>query len=519
MANSLHQRFIRRFAALVVAGLVLTAGVTPWVQPAQAAETKTEAQKKKDAKKKAAQKKSQQQKAAEKKKQKKQSQNKSSTKKKKQEPVRSSSRSEASRKKSSAPVPVADGKKQSEVQASLAEVGRQIATIQKQVSLTREQREQKERELRKAEVQIGNLRRDLRSATQEADSRRRSLDELAEQRVQLEKERAAQLAQLRRDVQMSFRVGQNDYFKLLLNQEHPEKFARLLRYYDYVQRERGARIVDLQKTDRQLADIQKSEAQGIERLEELSGTLRNQQAELAVAQTEREQALTVLKAQLESQQDQLRRLQRDRQELQSVMAGLERAAREAERQERARELAAARQKADEERRKREEENRKLAAQGKPVKPDVPVTPSKVDPVEKPYSSEPDYSVSAYKGRCPLPVDGGIRVNFGEARMGGLRWNGVVIAAPQGSPVRAIRPGKVVFSDYLRGFGLLAIVDHGKGLMSLYGQNQSLLKKVGEPVAANESLALSGASGGNESGLYFEIRLRGRPSNPLAWCGS
>ena len=185
--------------------------------------------------------------------------------------------------------------------------------------------------------------------------------------------------------------------------------------------------------------------------------------------------------------EKLQRLRRDQQALQAVMDRL------------AREAAA------------REASRPHEAPG-------PRTPAEKPAAQEGSGSESDYKPMPYHGRCALPVSGGVRSTFGAARAGGLRWNGIVVAAPPGTPVRAIRPGRVAFADYLRGYGFLIIIDHGRGLMSLYGQNQSLQKKAGDEVAGNEVIASVGETGGNEiDGLYFEIRVRGRPTDPAGWC--
>ena len=122
------------------------------------------------------------------------------------------------------------------------------------------------------------------------------------------------------------------------------------------------------------------------------------------------------------------------------------------------------------------------------------------------------------GKLPWPLPGRITTGYNSRREGALRWQGVILGAPGGTPVRAIHSGRVVFADWLRGYGLLTIVDHGDGYLSLYGYNQALLREVGEWVAAGDSLALAGNSGGNmASGLYFEIRHRGKAVNPTRWC--
>jgi septal ring factor EnvC (AmiA/AmiB activator) len=123
-----------------------------------------------------------------------------------------------------------------------------------------------------------------------------------------------------------------------------------------------------------------------------------------------------------------------------------------------------------------------------------------------------------KGRLALPVRGELTNRYGSPRSdGGLTWRGLFIAAPSGQQVRAVAGGRVVFADWLRGFGNLLIIDHGDSYMSLYGFNETLFKQVGEPVQTGDSVAAVGNSGGaGDSGLYFELRHQGKPFDPLGW---
>ena len=139
----------------------------------------------------------------------------------------------------------------------------------------------------------------------------------------------------------------------------------------------------------------------------------------------------------------------------------------------------------------------------------------------PKELEPPRSFKALRGRLPWPVKGRVARRFGAARPeSGLRWQGVVLEAPEGREVRAVAHGHVVFADWLRGFGLMVILDHGGGYMSLYGHNESLLREPGEWVAPGDVLATVGDSGAHSrAGLYFEIRRDGRPQNPAQWCSA
>lgn len=385
-------------------------------------------------------------------------------------------------------------------QSDLLRVQEQIRSAESRIKLTREQREQKEAELRQAEGEIGALRGNVGSVQKEVTGREKRLQQLRVERTQRLADRDRLLNLIKADLQMAQRQGGQDYYKLLLNQQDPQTFARLMKYYGYMQKARAVRVQSLNATVARLDAIAEEEEDGMQRLRILRGELQEKQGRLTVAQRQRAEAIRLLNAQLDSDDEKLKKLRRDQQALQSVMdrlarEALQREQRDAERRRLAQEKAA---------------HQKMEAPGKSAKPATmesatPDTPS-------------DYRLLPYGGRCPLPVAGGLRSNFGSPRAGGLRWNGIVIAAAAGTAVRAIRPGRVAFADYLRGYGFLIIVDHGRGLMSLYGQNRSLQKKAGDEVGGNEVIATVGDTGGNDAnGLYFEIRVRGRPSDPAKWC--
>jgi septal ring factor EnvC (AmiA/AmiB activator) len=372
-------------------------------------------------------------------------------------------------------------------QRDLARLQAEIRSTEQRVKLTREQREQKEAELRQAEIEIGALKGNVQSVQQEVAGREVKLRRLQAEKQQQERARDRLVNRIRADLQMAQRQGGQDQFKLLLNQEDPQTLARLMKYYAYLQQARAGRVQTLNETVARLDAITREEEAAVQKLRDLRGNLQLQQSRLAAAQTQRNRAIRLLSAQLESEDEKLQRLRRDEHNLQAVM---DRLAREAE--------------------ERERERRRQEAR---------TPPATVDRGDKPKPPPTrDVELTPYKGRCPMPVAGGLRARFGAARSGGLRWNGVVIAADAGAPVRVIRPGRVAYADYLRGYGLLLIVDHGRGLMSLYGHNQRLQKQAGDEVAGNEVIATVGDSGGNETnGLYFEIRVRGRPSDPASWC--
>ncbi len=392
-------------------------------------------------------------------------------------------------------------------QSDLDRVQAQIRSAEQRIKLTREQREQKEAEVRAAEQEIGELRGSMGAVQKDVGSREQKLQQLQAEKTARGQDRDRLVNHIRADLQMAQRQGGQDYYKLLLNQQDPQTLARLMKYYGYMQKARAGRVQALNLTLARLDEIAAEEEENVQRLRGLRNDLQQKQVRLASAQQQRTQAIRVLNAQLDSDDEKLQKLRRDQQALQAVM---ERLARE----------AAEREQREAERRRQEQARAaaQAAARSSATKPSTAKSEEAQKTEPRPEPVQPDFKVQPYKGRCPLPVAGGVRSSFGSARAGGLRWNGIVIAAPAGTAVRAIRPGRVAFADYLRGYGFLVIVDHGRGLMSLYGQNQSLQKKAGDDVAGNEVIATVGDSGGNDiDGLYFEIRVRGKPADPAEWC--
>jgi septal ring factor EnvC (AmiA/AmiB activator) len=236
-------------------------------------------------------------------------------------------------------------------------------------------------------------------------------------------------------------------------------------YYDYLN---SARIERAQEINRILDMLQRTEAQIALEEERLLGLQRKKESDiqrLKLARTGRQEIMTALNADIRDKGKQLSGMQQDEKGLQELLERLRR------------ELA--------------------------ERPVDPVT-------RKPFR--------ALKGKMRWPSDGSLAARFGADKGSGLSWDGVLISAREGSEVRAVYHGRVVFADWLRGFGLLLIIDHGNGYMTLYGHNQALFKETGEWVEADEPVALIGSSGGRlKAGLYFEVRHKGRPVNPKAWC--
>jgi septal ring factor EnvC (AmiA/AmiB activator) len=249
-----------------------------------------------------------------------------------------------------------------------------------------------------------------------------------------------------------------------LNQQDPAAAARNLRYHDYFLQARLEKIQEYQSTLAQLNQTEQALQQALADLREQRNQLAQQQGLLQAQYDDRKRALQNLRGQVKSKGDTLSRLQRDRNTLSKVIA----AARSVTRR-------------------------------------LPI----------PEEGTP---FAETRGKLAWPVRGKLRNRFGAVREGNLHWEGVIIGASPGTTVAAVHAGRVVFADWLSGLGLLMIIDHGNGYMSLYGHNAVLLREVGEWVHGGDTIARTGDTGAEPApGLYFEIRYQGEPVDPSRWC--
>lgn len=364
-----------------------------------------------------------------------------------------------------APLPAAAQGGEAEKSAQLAQVRERIQALKRELEADRDRQSGLRAELEESERAMARVTRRLATLEAEQSGARERLAALTrardERRAELAQEREALAGLLR----SGHRAGRAEYLKLLLNQEDPQRLGRMLVYYDYLGRARTERLERLRQALEELAAAETEVREAAEGLEAVRAEAQREQAILTERQRERSRVLTALGREIGAKDRQLKTLVEDEERLQRVLATLRRA--------------------------------------------LADLPRNFD-AEKPFPTQ--------RGHLPWPASGSVKAVFGASRgVGELKWNGILIAAPEGRAVHAVHRGRVAFADWLRGFGLLMIVDHGDGYMSLYGHNQHLLKEVGEWVEAGEVVASVGASGGRTaSGLYFEIRHNGRPVDPIRW---
>ena len=321
------------------------------------------------------------------------------------------------------------------------------------------------KQLQQSEGQIGRLARKLRALDKRLARQRQRIAELHEEQGNQSRSLTTQQRELARQVRAAYAMGRQERLKILLNQQDPATVSRVMAYYDYLNRERARKMAAIRAHMQRLADTEREIADEEAELGRLYGEQQARLADMQRSQGQRREVVQRLIRELKDQGRQLDRLKTDEKDLKTLISGLEQ-----------------------------------------VLADIPA--------EHPQQ----VAFTGRRGQLSWPARGRIVKRFGAPRLGGLAWDGVMISAPEGQEVKAIHHGRIAFADWLRGFGLLLIVDHGDGYMTLYGHNQSLFKEAGDWVDVNEPIALVGSSGGREqAGVYFGIRHQGRAVNPARWC--
>ncbi len=347
----------------------------------------------------------------------------------------------------------------------LEEVQERIEEVRQALADKRDRRDAATQALAEIEQRIGKIAGRLSNLQQQITETEQRLDELAARRERLEQQLASHRTTLAQQLRAAHRLGRQPALRLLLRQDKPGTVARVMGYYGYLNEARLTAIERAQELVAELDEVARETRQAQKRLEADRRSLAQRRHELESARAQREQLVAELETSIDDQGERLQRLRAARERLQKLLQRLE------------------------------------SALG-----DVPAAPLE----EQPFSSR--------QGRLEWPVNGALRRRFGEPRAGGrMDWEGIVVDAQAGTKVSSVYYGRVVFADWLSGFGQLIIVDHLDGFMSLYGYNRRLLRSEGDWVGPGDAVATVGSSGGRRrAGLYFEIRRKGNPVEPTTW---
>jgi murein hydrolase activator len=353
---------------------------------------------------------------------------------------------------------------QKQKEAELKRVNTRIERVRQSVNADIEKRDKLSAQLRDAELAVQQARRELDEARAQRVAAEARLKDLEREQARREGELGAERGALAGELRAAYVNGREEQLKLLLNQQDPASVGRMLAYYGYFGRARAERIDSIRDQLEHLALVRERIAAEGRRLEDLEARQEQELAALRGAQEKRTTAVAAIDAQIKSQGGELKRLESQARGLEKLITDL-----------------------------------RKALDNPPVAKQAPFEP--------------------LRGKLPWPVpQGKVLARFGQPRAGGsLRWQGMLIGTERGARVRAPFAGRVAYADWLPGMGLMIVLDHGGGYLSLYGHNDQVFRKVGEAVAAGDVIGAVGDSGGNnQAALYFEVRRGREPVNPETW---
>jgi len=353
-------------------------------------------------------------------------------------------------------------------QSKLDDIREKITNVLIKLNKNQNKRSNVRNELQKLEIKIARASKSLRYTRHKHRKSTKKLKQLKTELTRLKRKLNSQRALLSRQLRSAYAMGQEPQIKLMLNQQKPTEMGRAMMYFDYLNKARTSEITDYLQSIEKKQSLEASIKAAVSKLRKLVEKKLSQQKDLSHHRINRKRLLSKLNKDIDGQQLTLGDLKQSRSRIEQLLMSLG-------------EILA----------------------------DIPSGPVG----QKPFAQ--------LKKHLPWPVRGKFSAKFGTSRhTGDLTWNGVVIDSDYETPVRAITHGRVVFADWLQGYGFITIIDHNDSYLSLYGHNQTQFKQAGDWVEAGETIATVGDSGGQlDSGLYFEIRHQGKPVDPDQWCST
>ncbi len=352
-------------------------------------------------------------------------------------------------------------------EGQLSGVNNEISRQQQQLSASSKKLNTLQADLKKQEQAISAIATQIRTASQKLETLDDEIVTLNQESQRLEQRKLGQMELLKELLNSQYRQGEHSQLNTFLSGEDSSDLDRMTVYAERLSQARTDAINELAATDTELQLKRRMLAEQTQKQTALLDTLKADKATLEKQQRAQKKTAGAVQRQIRSDKSYLSELRNNQNRLKAELA-------------------------------KAAEQAKIAAEQAKVKMD---------------------GLGRYKGKLHRPVKGKTLHSFGSPQTGELRWNGMVISSKEGTDVKAAHDGTVVLSNWLRGYGLMVVIDHGKGDMSFYGYNQALLKNVGDTVKAGDPIALVGNSGGQtQSGLYFEIRRKGNATNPSPWLG-
>ena len=354
---------------------------------------------------------------------------------------------------------------QQEIKAELKALDKEISKIQEKLDSFQGPKSEMEEDIERNDKGINRLINKGDTIEKALNTTSDKISSLTGKRKELLTVKSGQQSYIKKQIRAAYEIGSQEYLKLLLNQEDPNEIAKMLTYYDYFNKARSKQIESYNLTLLDLDRVTQELAEETAVLQSQRMTLHTQEKSLENVQKVKQIIYEAHLNKISTTGSAKLKKEQDRERLQQILDKLQ---------------------------------------------------ESLPNLNAPWGAQP---FAGMQGKLLLPVEGRISHRFGNQRnQGKLKWHGIFIAAAEGKSVYAIHYGRVVFSDWLRGFGLLMIISHGEGYMSLYGHNQALFRETGDWVSAGEVISEVGNSGGQDKpGLYFEIRIDGKPNNPQNWC--
>jgi murein hydrolase activator len=360
--------------------------------------------------------------------------------------------------------------------------------------------------LKDSETAISSANKKLYDIAKKQKANKNQLATLKTQSLTINERLSQQQAQLSQLVQQQYMHGKQSYTQLILQNKNPSEIAREMKYFSYIAKAHSALIDDMQGNLSKVADLNAKTTDALKEVAELKAKQEAEKKELLAQSREKSKVVSSLSSQIKAQRNEIDKLKRDEKSLSNLVERL------------AKIVPPKKHKSKRVKNKKqndEKDDSDEAAKENDSKDDDKVVASN-DTL--PSDDVTGIHFKNLRGKLRLPVRGDVINRFGSSREDtGVSWKGLFIKAAEGNEVKTVADGRVVFADWMRGFGNLIIVDHGSGYMSLYGNNQAVLKHVGDEVDAGDAIASVGNTGGNESnGLYYELRHNSQPFDPMSW---
>lgn len=389
--------------------------------------------------------------------------------------------------------------KPEQTKRTLNDVHERLESLKKELNSSQEAHKDAADALKESEIAISEANKKLYEINQRQQENKKTLSKLQADSNATNQALAQHQKLLSGQLYQQYVYGQQSYLRMILQSEKPSQIARDVHYFSYIAKARAETIKQMQDSLTKISRLNEETAAALQQVADLKNKQIQERLELQQQKAAKSKVVKSLSQQIAAQRSEIKKLSRDEKRLAQLV-------------ERLAQIARAKPKPAKKVAVRKNNNSSSVEASKQTNEVV------ASNNELPSDDLSGINFAALKGKLRLPVRGDVTNRFGANRAdSGISWKGLFIRANEGAEVKSVASGRVVFSDWLRGFGNLIIVDHGSGYMSLYGNNQAVLKQAGDNVRSGDAIAYVGNSGGNETnGLYYELRRQSKPFDPLSW---